>query len=86
MNMMCLTVTPRGRGYVAECTSPKVTALGASPGEALESARAMVWATAVDDERPTTAMLRFREPGREIIVLQPAGREVTDLGCGFGDV
>jgi|GEM_PF-3994683 hypothetical protein len=77
MNTVRFDVSPRGKGYVAQSTTPAITALGASPEEAVESARLMALVLFAKGPRPEMLVVYLDEPGIRTIVMQPINKTFT---------
>jgi len=74
VNPLRLIVTPRGNGYVAKATAPTITAVGATPEQAVENARLMAISLCNPDGRSSMLLVRIDEPRQSTIVMQPIGK------------
>jgi hypothetical protein len=79
MDSLRLTVTPTSNGnrFVAESTSPALTALGSSPERATESLRLMAIAHLGSGPRPTMLIARINQPRLCTIVMQALEKPFT---------
>jgi hypothetical protein len=71
MDPFRIDVVQRGKSFVAVSQTPVLTGLGASAEEAVEAARRMALAYFARGPRPTTLIVRVKEPGVSTIVMQP---------------
>jgi hypothetical protein len=74
MNPLRLIVTPCGNAYVAKAAEPTITAVGASPEQAVENARLAAVSIDDPDRRLSMLLVRIDEPRRSTIVMQPIGK------------
>jgi hypothetical protein len=77
MNTVRFNVCPRGKGYIAQSMAPEITAMGASPEEAVESARLMALVLFARGPRPEMLVVYLDEPGIRKIVMQPLTKTFT---------
>lgn len=86
MDPLRVTVARRGTGYIATSRVPEVMALGPTADEAAENVRLTALGLFAKGAPPTTMIVRFDEPGRSIISVQPMDKPVSPEWCLFSVV
>jgi hypothetical protein len=86
MDPLRVSVTRRGTGYIAASLVPEVMAVGSTADQAAENVRRTALKLFDKHARPTAMIVRFDEPGRSIITVQPLEKPVSPEWCYFSVV